>query len=125
MNFTLTKKSLTIRIFFLCLLACLNAAGARAQTQTPSPALVVLDKEDNMLSIIDPATSKTIARIPTGDGPHEITASDDGKLAFVANYGARTPGSETAGYAPSDAIRSPVSPLNVQFLTNGGVTHQD
>src|SRR5205814_2104204 len=91
-NFTLTKKSLTIRIFFLCLLACLNAAGARAQTQTPSPALVVLDKEDNMLSIIDPATSKTIARIPTGDGPHEITASDDGKLAFVANYGARTPG---------------------------------
>lgn len=92
MNFTLTKKSLTIRSFFLCLLACLNAAGARAQTQTPSPALVVLDKEDNMLSIIDPATSKTIARIPTGEGPHEIAASDDGKLAFVANYGARTPG---------------------------------
>ncbi len=60
--------------------------------QTPSPALLVLDKEDNMLSIIDPATSKTVARIPTGEGPHEITVSDDGKLAFVANYGARTPG---------------------------------
>ena len=61
--------------------------------QTPSPALLVLDKEDNMLSIVDPATAKTVARIPTGEGPHEIVASDDGKLAFVTNYGARTPGS--------------------------------
>ena len=92
MNFMLTKKSITIRIVGVCLLACLNAACAHAQTQTPSPALLVLDKEDNMLSIIDPATSKTVVRIPTGEGPHEIAASDDGKLAFVANYGARTPG---------------------------------
>ncbi len=63
-----------------------------AQSQTPSPALLVLDKEDNMLSIIDPATLKTVARIPTGEGPHEIIASDDGKLAFVGNYGARAAG---------------------------------
>lgn len=60
--------------------------------QTPSPALLVLDKEDNMLSIIDPTTLKTVARIATGEGPHEIAASDDGKLAFVGNYGGRTPG---------------------------------
>ena len=72
----------------------LSATGlvANAQTQTPSPALLVLDKEDNRLSIIDPDTAKTVARLPTGEGPHEIVASDDGKLAFVANYGARTPG---------------------------------
>src|SRR5215472_8558714 len=86
------KKSITICSFCVCLLACLNARCAQVQTQTPSPALLVLDKEDNMLSIIDPATGKTVARIPTGEGPHEIAASDDGKLAFVANYGARTPG---------------------------------
>jgi YVTN family beta-propeller protein len=64
-----------------------------AQAQTPSPALLVLDKADNMLSIIDPATLKTVARIPTGEGPHEVAVSDDSKLAFVANYGGRTPGS--------------------------------
>ena len=69
-----------------------TAPVANAQTQTPSPALLVLDKEDNRLSIIDPDTAKTVARLPTGEGPHEIVASDDGKLAFVANYGARTPG---------------------------------
>lgn len=61
--------------------------------QTPSPALLVLNKEDATLSIIDPATLKTITQIAVGEGPHEIAASDDGKYAFVANYGARNPGS--------------------------------
>jgi YVTN family beta-propeller protein len=63
-----------------------------AAAQTPSPALLVLNKEDATLSIIDPATLKTVVQIPTGEAPHEITISDDGKFAFVANYGARTPG---------------------------------
>lgn len=85
-------KRLTSTIFLLGLILAGNPAGARGQTPTPSPALLVLDKEDAMLSIIDPATSKTVARIPTGEGPHEIAASDDGKMAFVANYGGRTPG---------------------------------
>jgi YVTN family beta-propeller protein len=61
--------------------------------QTLSPALLVLNKEDATLSIIDPVTLKSVAQIPVGEGPHEITVSDDGKFAFVANYGARTPGS--------------------------------
>jgi YVTN family beta-propeller protein len=69
------------------------ATYALAQSQTPSPALLVLNKADATLSIIDPATLKTVAQIPTGEGPHELTVSDDGKFAFVANYGARTPGS--------------------------------
>jgi YVTN family beta-propeller protein len=61
--------------------------------QTPSPALLVLNKEDATLSIFDPGTLKTVSQIPVGEGPHEIAVSDDGKFAFVANYGARTPGS--------------------------------
>lgn len=76
--------------FLLSFVAWLSLA--RVQAQTPSPALLVLDKDDNMLSIIDPASLKTVARIATGEAPHEITVSDDGKTAFVANYGARTPG---------------------------------
>jgi YVTN family beta-propeller protein len=92
MNFMSVGKNATRSIFVFGFLACLSAVGVQAQTQTPSPALLVLDKEDNMLCIIDPANSKTIARIPTGEGPHEITVSDDGKLAFVANYGGRAPG---------------------------------
>lgn len=75
-------------LFSLIFLLIANVACAQA----PSPVLLVLGKDDNMLSIIDPASLKTVARIPTGEAPHEITVSDDGKLAFVANYGARTPG---------------------------------
>ena len=68
------------------------ANGGAAQTQTPSTALLVLNKEDATVSIIDPGTLKTVVQIPTGEGPHEIAVSDDGKMAFVANYGGRTPG---------------------------------
>jgi YVTN family beta-propeller protein len=89
MNLALVKN--TVRSAFLLSFA-VGLSLARVQAQTPSPALLVLDKEDNMLSIIDPTTAKTVARIPTGEAPHEITVSDDGKTAFVANYGAKTPG---------------------------------
>ncbi len=59
----------------------------------PHPALVVLNKTENTLIVVDPATLKIVARAPTGAGPHEVTVSADGKLAFVGNYGAQTPGS--------------------------------
>jgi YVTN family beta-propeller protein len=61
--------------------------------QLPSPALIVLNKGANELVIVDPATQKIIARVPTGEGPHEIALSADGNTAFVGNYGAQTPGS--------------------------------
>jgi YVTN family beta-propeller protein len=64
-----------------------------AAAETPSPALLVLNKEANELAIVDPTSQKVVARIPTGEGPHEVAVSSDGKLAFVGNYGARTPGS--------------------------------
>lgn len=83
---TSLKISLSAVLIFLSLLPKLASA------QTPSSALLVLNKEDNSLSIIDPATLKTVAQVPTGEGPHEIVASDDGKWAFVGNYGARIPG---------------------------------
>jgi YVTN family beta-propeller protein len=83
-------RKLTLAIILVGLVFVRNPAMGRAQT--PSPALLVLNKEDATLSIIDPGTLKTVAQIPTGEGPHEVVASDDGKMAFVANYGGRTPG---------------------------------
>ena len=55
--------------------------------QTPSPALLVLEKADNTLAIVDPATLKIVARVPAGPDPHEVEASPDGKLAYISNYG--------------------------------------
>jgi len=73
----------------LCL-ACLSALAA---AETPSPTLLVLNKSDAALAIVDPASGKVVGRVPTGEGPHEVTVSSDGKFAFVGNYGAQTPGS--------------------------------
>jgi YVTN family beta-propeller protein len=61
--------------------------------ETPSPALLVLNKEDAALAIVDPVTRTVVARIATGQGPHELAVSSDGKLAFAGNYGGQTPGS--------------------------------
>jgi YVTN family beta-propeller protein len=78
-----------VAVFFS---AFISAAASTAQSQTPSPALLVLNKAANSLAIVDPATKQVVARIDTGEGPHEVAASDDGKLAFVTNYGAKIPG---------------------------------
>lgn len=61
--------------------------------QTTKPVLVALNKADSTLAIIDPEAMKVVAKVPTGDSPHEVVLSADGKTAFVANYGAQTPGS--------------------------------
>src|ERR1700722_18795208 len=56
--------------------------------QTPSPALLVLEKDDQKVAIIDPASLKIAGRIPVGADPHEICVSSDGRTAYVSNYGA-------------------------------------
>ncbi len=54
---------------------------------TPSPALLILSKQDHTLAIVDPGSLKPVARVPVGDDPHEVIASSDGKTAYVSNYG--------------------------------------
>ena len=54
---------------------------------TPSPALLVLSKGDQALYIVDPGTLRPIAHLPSGPDPHEVVASDDGRTAYISNYG--------------------------------------
>src|SRR6266566_8367660 len=61
--------------------------GLCAAAQTPSKVLLVLEKNGTQLDIIDPLSLKTVARVPAGQDPHEVIASDDGKLAYISNYG--------------------------------------
>src|SRR5690349_3817191 len=67
-------------------IAALSLAGA-ALAQVPSTTLLVLSKSDRTVAIVDPGTLQTLARLPSGPDPHEIIASDDGKLAYISNYG--------------------------------------
>src|SRR5689334_1737239 len=70
-------------------------AGILAQAglaQTPSPALLVLNKAANELAIVDPSSGKVAGRVAVGESPHEMAVSADGRYAFVTNYGSQTPG---------------------------------
>jgi len=59
-----------------------------AVAQKPVPFLLVLEKDDKSLAIVDPASLKVVGRVSAGDDPHEVVASDDGKFAYISNYGA-------------------------------------
>lgn len=75
-------------------LAVVRMPASAAPTEpTPNPALLVLNKEDATMVVVDPASGRVVARIATGEGPHELVVSTDGKLAFASNYGADKPGS--------------------------------
>lgn len=50
-------------------------------------SLLVLSKQDQTLSIVDPTNLRVIAKVPVGHDPHEVIASTDGKTAYVSNYG--------------------------------------
>ena len=68
-----------------CLVAT-TVISIAALAQAPS-TLLVLSKSDHTVSVVDPATLQVLARIPSGPDPHEIIASDDGKVAYISNYG--------------------------------------
>ncbi|MFO0958366.1 MAG: YncE family protein [Isosphaeraceae bacterium] len=57
------------------------------------PTLLLVDRDGGQLVVVDPVGKAVLGRVPTGEAPHEVAASADGKLAFVANYGTQqTPG---------------------------------
>lgn len=80
------RISAAIQLLAICSLTSL------AISQTPSPALLVLEKEDKSLAIVDPATLKVVARAPAGEDPHEVVVNQNGSRAYISNYGGfRTP----------------------------------
>lgn len=74
--------------------AVVFAWGATGIAQ--SPRLLILNKTEATLAIVDPASGAVLGRVPTGDGPHEVVVSDDGRWAFTSNYG--------TGQAPGRSI---------------------
>ena len=65
----------------------MRIAGTMTRAEeTPSPALLVLHKGENAMAIVDPESGKIAGHVPTGQDPHELAVSADGKLAFASNY---------------------------------------
>ena len=61
------------------------AHAAEATQSASSPRLLVLLRDASALAVVDPATGTVLGQVPTVRGPHEVTATPDGRLAFVAS----------------------------------------
>jgi YVTN family beta-propeller protein len=72
------------RIPLIALLAAIDAVGA----QVPGVAgtIIVTNKTPSTATVIDVATGRAVATIPTGNGPHEIALSSDARTAVVTDY---------------------------------------
>jgi len=56
--------------------------------------LVVANKSEATVSLVDTGSGEIVATLPTGNAPHEVDVSPNGELALVGNYGTReAPGS--------------------------------
>ena len=62
----------------------LSASAARPET------VLVADKDGNALLVFDTAKGRVLDTIPTGDNPHEVIATADGRRAFTANSRSNT-----------------------------------
>ena len=72
--------------FVLCLAVVSTPIAAQSR---PTGTVIVSNMNDHTATLIDAATGRVIATLPTGEGPHEVAASHDGKWALVSNYGVR------------------------------------
>lgn len=70
--------------------------------------LVVANKAEASVSLIDLSTGEVAATLPAGDGPHEVGISPDGRYALVTNYG-KEPNSLTLIDVPAAEVVRTIS----------------
>ena len=75
--------------FILAALFCFAVVGLfTVHASAPKGMLLVANKGDNALGLIDVAAGKQVAEVAEGGVTgHEVIASRDGKLAYVPIYG--------------------------------------
>jgi DNA-binding beta-propeller fold protein YncE len=70
------------------LLLMLAVSGsAAAQVPGLSGTLIVTNKQPSTATIIDVATGQALATLPTGNNPHEVVLSSNGRTAVITDYG--------------------------------------
>lgn len=104
---------------FVALIPPLQAAPADPAS-TPAPharrvRVLVVNRDEKQLVILDPVTREIVAKVGTGNGSHEVAASEDGRLAIVSNYGDKDAPGNTLSIIDIDAAkelrRASVAPL--------------
>ncbi len=72
-----------LRATLIALSVSVAAVGAQ---RSGAASLLVLSKADRTLAVVDPQSLKVLGRVPSGPDPHEVVASSDGRVAYIANY---------------------------------------
>lgn len=75
-----------MRIHNVLLGLALAAQTGAAQVTGLAGTLVVINKTPSTATIVDVASGRTVATLPTGAGPHEVVLSSDGRWAVVTDY---------------------------------------
>jgi len=77
----------------ICLVAVSSLAAQERDLPSEAGTLVVTNMSDNTATILDIGSREVLATLETGEGPHEVATSSNGRWAVVTNYGVRgTPG---------------------------------
>ena len=72
--------------FALALLTLLALLPSRARAQE-ADRLLVVNKAEATVSVVGVREGRELTRLPTGNAPHEVAVSPDGRIAVVTNYG--------------------------------------
>jgi YVTN family beta-propeller protein len=99
----------------LVLVAALVGATALPAQRADGGRLLVLSKGDRTLSVVDPATLKILGKVPSGDDPHEVAATPDGRKAYISNYGTAKGGFNTLTIGDIAAFK-PLGTVNLGGL---------
>jgi YVTN family beta-propeller protein len=66
-----------------------SSSAASMGASAPTGTVIVANMADNTATVIDVASKRVLATLPTGAGAHEVAVSHDGRWAVVSNYGVR------------------------------------
>jgi YVTN family beta-propeller protein len=98
------------------IVAAIVAVAVTTAAQPRGSRLLVLNKEDATFTVINPESGAVLTKVATGEGPHELVASADGKTAFASNYGTGTAPGHTISMidiaAGKELRRIDVAPLS-------------
>lgn len=68
-------------------LISVTPTATAAQSRPLAGTVIVTNKSPGTATLVDVASGATLATLPTGNGPHEIVASRDGRTVVVTDYG--------------------------------------
>ena len=91
------------------LIIALLASPIGAQVSGLSGTLVVTNKQPSTATIIDVATGQALATLPTGNNPHEVVLSSNGRTAVVTDYGSGSAPTLTVIDVPGKRVARTIS----------------